>query len=33
MHRAIRGDRYLPFDEVDAQFAVDEGEGDQTLDD
>lgn len=23
--------RYLPFDEVDAQFASDEGEGDQTL--
>jgi uncharacterized protein YhfF len=25
--------RYLPFDEVDAQFAFDEGEGDQTLED
>jgi uncharacterized protein YhfF len=24
--------RHLPFDEVDAQFAFDEGEGDQTLD-
>ncbi len=23
--------RHLPFDEVDAQFAFDEGEGDQTL--
>jgi uncharacterized protein YhfF len=25
--------RHLPFDEVDAQFAFDEGEGDQTLED
>jgi uncharacterized protein YhfF len=25
--------RYLPFDEVDAEFAFDEGEGDQTLED
>ncbi|NJM53433.1 MAG: ASCH domain-containing protein [Blastocatellia bacterium] len=25
--------RHIPFDEVDAQFAFDEGEGDQTLED